>query len=192
MSERFVHTTIDDPRAQPLFDGLEQEYGQRYRDVIARIGGSARDELQRYPPQAFAPPHGAFVLLLREQRAIGGGAFMRHADPDTAEFKRIWTDPALRRQGIARRVLVELEDQAARQGYRRIYLTTGFRQPEAVALYLDHGYTALFDLRADPESVVHLPFEKRLDASTSPATLIQPHRDSARRARPALQRSGHH
>ncbi|KAG0776180.1 hypothetical protein G6F22_012754 [Rhizopus arrhizus] len=82
---------------------------------------------------------------------------MPHRDPETAEFQRIWTLPGLRRQGIARRVLQELEDQAARQGYRRVFLTTGFRQPEAVGLYLSHGYTALFDLQADPETIAHLP-----------------------------------
>ncbi|MFT4249480.1 MAG: GNAT family N-acetyltransferase [Pseudomonas sp.] len=163
VNERFLYTSVHDPLARPLFDGLEHEYGERYRDVIARIGGNARDELERYPAEAFAAPHGAFLLLLREGRAIGGGAFMRHRDAGTTEFKRIWTDPALRRQGIARRVLAELEAQAARQGYARVYLTTGFRQPEAVGLYLSNGYTALFDLAADPETVVHLPFEKRLD-----------------------------
>lgn len=168
MSERFLYTTIDDPLARPLFDGLEHEYGARYRDVIARIGGNPRDELDRYPAAAFAAPHGAFLLLLRDGRAIGGGAFMRHRDPGTAEFKRIWTDAAQRRQGIAARVLAELERQALRQGYRRIYLTTGFRQPEAVALYLKHGYAALFDLRADPESLVQLAFEKPLRPAAAP------------------------
>ncbi len=168
MNAGFLHTSTLDPLARPLFDGLEQEYGDRYHDVIQRIGGSARDELQRYPPESFAPPHGAFVLMLRDGRAIGGGAFMRHRDPGTAEIKRVWTDPALRRQGIARRVLDELEEQAERQGYRRIYLTTGFRQPEAVGLYLKHGYTALFDLRADPKSVVHLAFEKQLRTAAMP------------------------
>ncbi len=63
-------------------------------------------------------------------------------------------------------MLQELEEQAARQGYRRVFLTTGFRQPEAVGLYLSHGYTALFDLEADPETVAHLPFEKQLRATT--------------------------
>lgn len=72
----------------------------------------------------------------------------------------------LRRQGIARRVLQELEDRAARQGYRRVFLTTGFRQPEAVGLYLSHGYTALFDLHADPETIAHLPFEKHRATAT--------------------------
>ncbi len=119
-NERFLYTSVDDPLARPLFDGLEQEYDSRYADVRRRIGGSAREELQRYPAQAFAAPVGAFVLLLRDGVAISGGAFMPHRDPDTAEFKRIWTLPGLRRQGIARRVLQELEDQAARQGYRRL------------------------------------------------------------------------
>jgi len=48
-------------------------------------------------------------------------------------------------------------------GYERIYLTTGFRQPEAVGLYLGHGYTALFDPPIDPETPRKLPFEKHLD-----------------------------
>jgi GNAT superfamily N-acetyltransferase len=176
MSERILYTSVHDPRARPLFDALEQEYSDRYRDVIARIGGSARDELQRYPAEEFAAPHGAFMLLLRGDEVVGGGAFMRHHDPDTTEFKRIWTRHDLRRQGIARRVLDELEEQAARQGYRRIYLTTGFRQPEAVGLYLKHGYTALFDLRADPESVVHLAFEKHLEAATPSLSSTQAER----------------
>lgn len=168
MSERFLYTSVDDPLAEPLFSGLENEYDTRYRDVRARMGGaSAREELQRYPPEAFAPPVGAFLLLLRDGVAISGGAFMPHRDAGTAEFKRIWTLPSLRRQGIARIVLRELEDQAVRQGYRRVYLTTGFRQPEAVGLYLSHGYSALFDLGADPETVAHLPFEKHLHPDAS-------------------------
>jgi hypothetical protein len=37
-------------------------------------------------------------------------------------------------------------------GYSHIYLTTGFRQPEAVRLYLSQGYDAQFDLARNPES----------------------------------------
>ena len=176
MSDLFLYTSVHDPLAKPLFDGLEQEYDSRYADVRGRIGGSAREELQRYPADAFAAPVGAFVLLLRDGAAISGGAFMPHRDAGTAEFKRIWTLPGLRRQGIARRVLQELEDQAVRQGYRRVYLTTGFRQPEAVGLYLGHGYRALFDLQADPETVAHLPFEKHLPLPHPAASAAPPQR----------------
>ena len=51
---------------------------------------------------------------------------------------------------------------AARRGYRRIYLTTGPRQPEAKNLYLATGYTPLFDLDADPEEIKQLAFSKDL------------------------------
>ncbi|QSI31166.1 GNAT family N-acetyltransferase [Variovorax sp. RKNM96] len=159
MSEQFVYTTPVDPRAQPLVEGLTFEYDSRYGDVL-REPGTPR-EMDRYPPEAFAPPHGNFVLLLRDGIAIGGGAFMRH-DERTAELKRVWTRTDLRRQGLASKVLLELEAQVRRQGYERIYLTTGFRQPEAVGLYRGHGYTALFEEAADPEVPRKLPFEKHL------------------------------
>lgn len=175
MSEHFVLTSVDDPMAAPLFEGLEQEYGDRYRDVIKQIGGSARDELERYPAAAFSAPHGAFLLLLRDGQAIAGGAFMAHHDAGTAEFKRIWTRHDTRRQGIASRVLIELERNAAQQGYERIYLTTGFRQPEAVQLYLKHGYQPLFDLDEAAERVVHLPFEKLLNHTLTLAPIAGAH-----------------
>ncbi|MFH0129815.1 GNAT family N-acetyltransferase [Variovorax sp. VaC1] len=159
MSEQFLYTTPLDPRAKPLIEGLTFEYDTRYGDVLREPG--APREIDRYPAEVFAPPHGNFVLLLRDGVAIGGGAFMRH-DERTAELKRVWTHADLRRQGLASKVLLELEAQVQRQGYERIYLTTGFRQPEAVGLYRGHGYTALFDEVADPETPRKLPFEKHL------------------------------
>ncbi|MFZ4284853.1 GNAT family N-acetyltransferase [Variovorax sp. HJSM1_2] len=159
MSDQFVYTDVRDPRAKPLIDALTEEYDRRYGDFY-NVEGTVR-EMQKYPPEVFAPPHGNFVLLLRNGQAIGGGAFKRF-DERTAEFKRVWTDARLRRQGLARKVLRELEAQAQRQGYTRIYLTTGCRQPEAVGLYLSEGYDNLFDPAIDPEILRSLPFEKTL------------------------------
>lgn len=157
MSDTLIYTSPLDPRAKPLIDELIEEYDSRYGSYFNAEGAVA--ELNRYPPEAFAPPSGNFLLLIRDGETIGGGAF-KHYDERTAEFKRIWTRRDLRRQGLARTVLVELEAQAARQGYERVYLTTGFRQPEAVGLYLTYGYTALFDPSIDPEIYKTLPFEK--------------------------------
>lgn len=165
MSDTFLYTTPIDPRAKPLIDELIHEYDSRYGTYFNAEGAAA--ELNRYPPETFAPPQGNFVLLIRDGETIGGGAFMHH-DERSAEFKRIWTRHDLRRQGLARKVLVELEAQAARQGYSRIYLTTGFRQPEAVGLYLDYGYTALFDTSVDPEIYKSLPFEKDISHLAQP------------------------
>ncbi|MCG8928041.1 GNAT family N-acetyltransferase [Lentzea sp. CC55] len=88
-----------------------------------------------------------------------GGAFRRH-DAETAELKRIWTHSSHRRRGLARRVLLLLEAEASRLGHRRLYLTTGPRQPEARGLYLAAGYTPLFDVTVPPAGP--LPFEKRV------------------------------
>ncbi|MFD8211596.1 GNAT family N-acetyltransferase [Streptomyces sp. NPDC059695] len=149
-----VHrTTTTDPLARPLLDELAHEYTTRY--------GSAHD-LHRYPAAEFAPPHGAFLLLMEQGRPVAGGAYRRY-DEDTAELKRIWTHSAHRRRGLARRVLTVLEREAAARGYSRIYLTTGPRQPEAKGLYLASGYRPLFDVSADPESIGPLPFEKFLE-----------------------------
>jgi GNAT superfamily N-acetyltransferase len=139
--DRFVYVPVSDPLARPLFVELEYEYRTRYEAYVP--AEELGKELLRYPAEAFVPPHGTFLLLLRDGQAVAGGAFMRHADAGTAEFKRIWTRRDHRRQGLARRVLAELEAQALRLGYRRVYLGTGPRQPEAVGLYLASGYTLL-------------------------------------------------
>jgi GNAT superfamily N-acetyltransferase len=168
MTDEFVHASPLDPRAKPLIEDLTYEYDTRYGEFFDREGAIV--EMNRYPPEAFAPPHGNFILLIRRGETIAGGAFMRY-DERTAEFKRIWTRRDLRRQGVARKLLVQLEAQALKQGYSRVYLTTGFRQPEAKGLYLTNGYTALFDLDADLEQLRHLAFEKFLAA---PLTSAQP------------------
>ena len=158
--DRFVYVSAHDPLARPLLDELAYEYSSRYAGLIDT--DEIVQEMQRYPIEAFAPPHGAFVLLLRDGQAIAGGAFMRHSDPGTTEFKRIWASRNHRRQGLARRVLAELEVQAARQGYTRVYLGTGPRQPEAVALYQTSGYTLLSSHDFGEDEPPGVLFEKYL------------------------------
>lgn len=147
---RFI--AADDRLAKPLFADLEREYDARYGDFF---GEAASTELGRYPLAEFAPPHGAFLVLTEQvagddeqgaddEEAVAGGAFRRY-DERTAELKRIWTRPDRRGRGLARRVVAELEAEARRRGYERIFLTTGPRQPEAVALYLASGYEPQFD-----------------------------------------------
>ncbi|HWT35013.1 MAG TPA: GNAT family N-acetyltransferase [Paraburkholderia sp.] len=166
MSTIVVDTTPLDPRAKPLLDALLYEYATRYEDYRKDGGAAAAREMARYPATLFTPPEGAFILLIRDGETIGGGAFKRY-DARTAELKRIWTRDDVRRQGLARRVVQELELRALEQGYTRIYLTTGFKQPEAWALYGQTGYATLFDTALPPEVHVHLRFGK---------DLLDPHR----------------
>jgi GNAT superfamily N-acetyltransferase len=152
-----VHQT--DPLAAPQLAGLAVEYTQRY-------GGDAEQmhsELLEYPAGEFEPPGGALIVTLSNGVPVAGGAF-RRLDAETAELKRIWTASAHRRRGYGRLVVAELERIALQRGYTRVYLTTGWRQPEAVALYLAAGYTPLFDQSLPSEQIGRHPFEKLLVA----------------------------
>lgn len=132
---RFVSVTYDDPLAQPLLAELAVEYAQRY-------GGTPSAHLAWLPvPEAeLAPPDGGLLIGVVDGVPVTGGAFRRY-DAETAELKRIWTDGAHRRRGYARALLAALEAETLARGYRRLYLITGNRQPEAEALYDATGYT---------------------------------------------------
>jgi len=134
---RFATVGHDDPSAQPLLAELAVEYAERY-------GGTPELHLSWLPVPAeeLAPPDGGLVIGLLNDVPVTGGAFRRY-DADTVEFKRIWTDSGHRRRGYARALLAELEATAATRGYRRVYLITGDRQPEAEAMYRTTGYTEI-------------------------------------------------
>ncbi|MEX5297927.1 GNAT family N-acetyltransferase [Kocuria sp. CPCC 205292] len=152
----FVVVRPGDPRTRPLLEGLHLEYVERYGPEIGA------EEMAHHPVDDFIAPAGALLLLLEDGVTVAGGAFRRHDDA-TAELKRVWTAPAHRRRGISRRVLAELERLAAAAGYRRIYLTTGSRQPEAFALYRRSGYVLLpGTAQVYPGGVYDVGFEKHL------------------------------
>ena len=71
-TDRIIDTTPLDVRAQPLIDALIDEYSTCYHAYRPDSHASAREELARYPAEVFAPPEGAFVLLLRDGETIGG------------------------------------------------------------------------------------------------------------------------
>ncbi|MGA5461916.1 GNAT family N-acetyltransferase [Mycobacterium sp. NPDC050041] len=158
---RFVAVDQDDPLAAPLLAELATEYAERYGgtpDAVARW-------LRSYPAAEFAPPDGAMLVGLADGVPVTGGAFRRFGVVDglpTAELKRIWTDSGHRRRGHARALLAALESEIATAGYRRVYLTTGDRQPEAEALYLAAGYTRLAEPLPAEGEVYPVAFEKAL------------------------------
>lgn len=61
----------------------------------------------------------------------------------TMEVKRMFTTGAFRRKGLASKTLTALETWAKELGYKKCILETGKRQPNAIALYRDTGYTAI-------------------------------------------------
>lgn len=79
------------------------------------------------------------VVAYHDGRPAGCGAIREFA-PGTMEIKRMYTSPDSRGQGIATRVLAELERWAAELSCSTCILETGNRQPDAIALYQKNGY----------------------------------------------------
>ena len=52
----------------------------------------------------------------------------------------MYVAPSARRRGYARAVLTHLEDTARAAGADVMVLETGTEQPEAIAMYVAHGY----------------------------------------------------
>lgn len=155
---RFVAVTTDDVLARPLLAELAVEYSTRYGGTESGV----MKWLRGHPASEFASPGGGMLIGLVDGRPVTGGAFRRF-DDRTAELKRIWTDSQYRRQGLGAKLLAALETEIIACGYRRIYLTTGTRQPEAEALYESAGYSRLAEPLV-PEPDFHpIAFLKTLD-----------------------------
>ena len=155
---RFVAVSQHDPLAAPLLAELAVEYSGRYGGTEQRV---MKWLLEEYPAEDFTPPDGALLIGLLDGLPVTGGAFRRF-DETRAELKRVWTDSKYRQRGYAKAVLVELEREIVARGYRRVYLTTGDRQPEAEALYLSSGYTRLAGPLPTAGESYPIAFEKTL------------------------------
>ncbi|WP_067682398.1 GNAT family N-acetyltransferase [Nocardia miyunensis] len=100
------------------------------------------------------PQRGLFIVAHHNDAPVGCGGYRRHhedADGLTAEIKRMYVEPAVRRLGIARAVLARLEHDAQAAGYHTIILDTGSKQHAAHILYEQCGYrrTASYGLYRD-------------------------------------------
>jgi GNAT superfamily N-acetyltransferase len=154
---RFVPAALEDALAEPLLAELAVEYADRYGSTPPTVLAWLKDN----PADEFAPPDGGMLIGLLDGRPVTGGGFRRF-DAETAELKRIWTDSAHRRCGYAMALLAELEAEIATLGYRKVYLMTGDRQPEAEALYDATGYTRLLQPLPSSGPVFPIAFEKWL------------------------------
>jgi GNAT superfamily N-acetyltransferase len=124
---------FDEPEVQKLISDALGELSQRY-------GGGDDTPVDL---EEFAPPHGAFFVALHGDDLVGCAGWRAHGED--AELKRMYTAPAARGRGVARRILAAIEESARDSGRKRVILETGDKQPEAVALYESAGYQRIDD-----------------------------------------------
>ena len=127
--------------ARPEDPGVQRLLAEALGDLSRRYGGTGDDT----PVAAddFVPPRGRFFVARDGDDLIGCGGWRAHGVD--AELKRMYTTPAARGRGVARRVLAAIEESARADGRRRLILETGDRQPEAIALYVSAGYRRIED-----------------------------------------------
>lgn len=82
------------------------------------------------------------IVVFQDHEPIGCGAFKKY-DERSAEIKRMFIKPEFRGQRIAAKVLSALEQWAGELGYTYCILETGYKQPEAIALYKRSGYQVI-------------------------------------------------
>ena len=134
--------------------------GEYFRELAERFDAGfdpsrsnpARDE-------DMVPPAGCFVVARLEGRPVGCGALKR-LDGTLGEIKRMWTSPAARGLGVARRVLERLETTAREFGLRTLRLETNRTLTEAQKLYRQAGYREVDAFNDEPYA--HHWFQKAL------------------------------
>ncbi|MCG0285879.1 helix-turn-helix domain-containing GNAT family N-acetyltransferase [Streptomyces sp. PSAA01] len=114
-------------------------------------------------PGELRAPRGLFLVARLHDEPVGcAGLKLPSGAP--AEIKRLWVCPGARGLGLARRLLSELEERAARHGSDLVRLDTNKALETATRLYRDSGYTEVPAFNDEPYA--HHWFEKRLTPGT--------------------------
>jgi DNA-binding MarR family transcriptional regulator/GNAT superfamily N-acetyltransferase len=151
-----VPTDPAQPEAQHCLRAYFVELGRRFEagfDPAVSISAGV-DELR--------PPAGLLLVAYLHAEPVGCGALKFHGDAPT-EIKRMWVAESARGLGVGRRLLAELEVQAARRGSRVLHLETNRSLTEAIRMYRSAGYTEVEPFNDEPYA--HHWFEKQLDAT---------------------------
>lgn len=134
-----------------------------YADFIREADGPLEIDLEADiaagPPLELGGPNGVLLLARADGEPAGLGG-VRFLDTEAAEVKSMYVDPAFRGHGIARAILAELEQIAARHGCRRVQLDTSDYLIGALALYRGAGYDEVDPYNRNPKA--NLWFERQL------------------------------
>ena len=131
-------------------------------------------ELDRYLEVLYPPEsrHGLNLAALQDKsitlflaknddQPVGCGAIQLQA-PGYAEIKRMYVRPNLRKKGIGKRILSQIETFAKQANVYLLRLETGVYQPEAIHLYQKLGYYPIPPFDDYKEDPLCLFFEKTL------------------------------
>lgn len=115
---------------------------QSYFDLLAaRIPGLDTTKFPVPDPDAhsYRPAQGRFLIAWSDDLPVGCVA-LRPLSGRVAEVKRLWVHDSARGQGLARRLMAAIEDEARGMGLTALKLDTNSALTEALALYRATGW----------------------------------------------------
>jgi GNAT superfamily N-acetyltransferase len=132
--------------AAALMRGLVDANKALYSDDLDTIEAYYRGAwfFNDYPeiPQEYCPPRGDVLLAYLNDEPAGTVATYR-MDNHCCELKSMFVSPDHRRKGVAVALCDAVIGLARSQGYFKVRLTTGVRQPEARKLYQQFGFESV-------------------------------------------------
>ena len=137
---------------------MQKLVSEAMAELSARYGGSGDDTPVTLTD--FDPPAGRFFVAASGDELVGCAGWRAHGRD--AELKRMFTALAARGRGVARKLLVAIEDSARADGRDRVILETGDKQPEAIGLYISCGYQRIPDFGYYKDSDDVLSFARKL------------------------------
>lgn len=140
----FREGRVDSGDGGRLAAAMRAEVGALYEGL--ELDGAA---MPAAGPAQLNPPAGAFLVGYRDGLAVCCGGIKR-LDAQSCELKRMYVLPEARGQGVARLLLVALEDRARELGYAVARLDTGPKQPGARHLYESAGYREIPNFNGNP------------------------------------------
>jgi GNAT superfamily N-acetyltransferase len=131
-------------------DGAVLEQAMVAEMAVVYDGFDIRSEgMPKAGPEEMNPPGGLFLVGYEDEVAVCCGGLKR-LDDESAEIKRMYVVPEVRGRGVARELLVALEDRAREMGFTYTKLDTGPRQPGAQRLYESVGYERTENFNGNP------------------------------------------
>jgi len=133
--------SIDSAGALSAFYAAVDELNRRYGDS---------DDGPRLDTEELKPPRGVFLVARSNGDPVGGVGLRPIGAPveGLGEVKRLWVRADSRRSGVATQLMNAVEEWSRQAGYRRLFLETGYAQPEALAFYPRSGWTLVDEFPA--------------------------------------------
>jgi GNAT superfamily N-acetyltransferase len=136
-----------DPEARAILEAYFAELVSRYQHRPP-TAEQVRGAMVEAPSDDLAPPTGLLLLARRGTVAVGCIG-LRHRPNRVGQVTRVFVSPSARRQGIAYRLLAEVENVARQHGIRRLQLDTRDDLVEARRLYARYGFAEVPAFNSD-------------------------------------------